>query len=114
VPALELESEVGDQSPGLQSRVVAAGLRTLSHLVANAAITVIFLNQAWTRQTQSGENWETSAGGPALKLHSAVRIAINKVASDRVRFRVLKNKAAGAFATGELTVGTGPGFTETL
>ena len=112
VPALELEADIGDQSPGLQSRVIAAGLRTLSHVVANAAITVVFLNQAWTRQTGFGENWETSAGGPALKLHSSIRIALNQVTETRVSFRILKNKAAAAFGTGELTRGAGLGFVE--
>ena len=105
VPALELEAGLGDQSPGLQSRVVAGGLRTLAHLAANAGVIVVFLNQA-------RDEWETSAGGPALKLHSAIRIALSVTDSGRVRFRIIKNKAAAAFGTGDLPAEAGPSLVE--
>jgi RecA/RadA recombinase len=61
----------------------------------------------------SGGEAETSAGGAPLKLYAAVRIALGPGAGQRVRFRVLKNKAAAAFAEGELEWNQGLGFVET-
>lgn len=112
VPSLELEAGLGDGSPGLQARVLASGLRTLARLAANAAMAVVFLNQARIRKDREGGESETSACGPALKLHAAVRIALRPAGSGRVAFRILKNKVATPFAAGELVRPAGGRFTE--
>jgi hypothetical protein len=52
-------------------------------------------------QPQGGEA-ETSAGGAPLKLYASLRIALDPRNGERVAFRVLKNKRAGAFRQGEL------------
>lgn len=113
VPKLELESGLGESGPGLHSRVLAAGLRRMAASAAKTGTCVVFLNQIRTRMGPAGEDAETSAGGPPLKLYAAVRIALSQVAGRRVRFRILKNKPAGAFAEGYLTWNRGPGFAET-
>jgi len=74
---------------------------------------VVFLNQLRTRMGPAGEDTETSAGGAPLKLYAAVRIVLFQATARRVRFRVLKNKAAGAFSEGELEWKVGSGFAET-
>ena len=101
VPAMELETALGESGPGLQNRVLASGLRKLAPTLARARATVVFLNQTRMR---SGEE-EASAGGPALKLHAALRIALETVAGRprRARYRVLKNKAGVPFREGELS-----------
>ena len=109
VPKLELDTPLGESGPGLQSRIVASGLRRLAAALARAEAAALFLNQTRGRpDAESGE--ETSAGGPPLKLRAAARIALYPIAQAGVRFRVLKNRPAAAFAGGELAWSGGPGF----
>jgi recombination protein RecA len=113
VPKLELEAGIGDSGPGLQGRVLASGLRSLSSAAARTGTSLIFLNQVRSRMESSGGEAETSAGGAPLKLFAAVRISLGPGAGRRVRFRVLKNKSAAAFGEGELEWNQGRGFVET-
>jgi len=113
VPRLELEARIGSGSHGLQGRVLASGLRHLARVVALSDAVVVFLNQMRSRPDRSGGNAETTAGGPSLKLYAAIRIALDPPAAGRVRFRVLKNKAAAAFTEGQLQVRQGAGFAAT-
>jgi hypothetical protein len=64
----------------------------------------LFLNHA------RGE--ESSAGGPGLKLYSAVRIFLEPGGRDQIRFRILKNKAGEPFGEVRLRWRAGQGFTE--
>lgn len=113
VPRLELEAGIGVSGPGLHGRVLASGLRSLSVTMAKTGTSLVFLNQIRSRMQSSGGEAETSAGGAPLKLYAAVRIALGPGAGKRVRFRVLKNKAAAAFGEGELEWNQGLGFMET-
>jgi recombination protein RecA len=108
VPRLELQSAIGDSGEGLHTRVLASGLRKLSHIVAVSGAVVIFLNQ--TRSRASDEN--SSAGGPPLKLYASLRLALDAEKGDQVAFRVLKNKGGGAFQEGRLVRGRGGEFVE--
>jgi recombination protein RecA len=110
IPRLELETLLGEGGQGLQSRVLASGLRNLAGIVARTGAVVVFLNQLRSRPEASRGESETTAGGPALKLYAAVRISLDARAPDRVRFRVLKNKAAAAFGEGDLHYQRGQGF----
>jgi recombination protein RecA len=112
VPSLELETGIGASGPGLHSRVLASGLRRLAMAVTRGGASVLFLNQTRGRPEPSGGEAETTAGGPPLKLYAAVRIALGPAGERRVRFRVLKNKVATAFAEGDLKWKAGLGFAE--
>jgi recombination protein RecA len=112
VPSLELETGIGASGPGLHSRVLASGLRRLAMAVTKAGASVLFLNQTRGRPEPSGGEAETTAGGPALKLYAAVRIALVPAGERRVRFRILKNKVAEAFLEGDLKWKPGLGFAE--
>jgi recombination protein RecA len=105
VPALELETPLGESGLGLQSRVLGSGLRKLARAMARAGATTVFLNQTRSRPIHAGgaDQEEFSAGGPALKLYASLRIALELAgAAGRTRFRVLKNKAGEPFREGEL------------
>ena len=105
VPRMELETKLGESSPGMQSRVLASGLRKLSAAVLRAGVVVLFLNQ-----TRGGEGEsEISAGGPGLKLYAAVRVLLEPAAPG-VRFRTMKNKVAAPFLDGELRWAETVGF----
>ena len=109
VPKLELETPLGDSGPGLQTRIVASGLRRLAGALARAEAAALFLNQTRGRPDADGGE-QTSAGGPPLKLYAAARIVLDPVAQAGVRFRVLKNRPAAAFAGGELAWSGEAGF----
>jgi len=106
VPRLELETGVGILK--LQTRVLGTALRHVVRSAARSDTSILFLNQARTRMDGSGE---TSAGGAPLKLHAAVRIALNKRAGG-VHFRILKNKFGASFASGSLEWRPGAGFVD--
>lgn len=99
VPAMELETALGESGPGLQNRVLASGLRKLAQALARSRASVVFLNQTRMRASQE----EASAGGAALKLYAGLRVAVEGASgARRARFRVVKNKAGVPFREGEL------------
>ena len=97
VPRLELEAGIGDSSPGLQARVLGSGIRRLTSVTSRTETAIIVLNQI-----RSAGEGETTAGGPALKQYAAVRLSIEMPAEDRIRFRILKNKASEASGSFEI------------
>lgn len=111
VPRLELQASIEGQGGTLQARVLASELRKLARITARSAACVLFLNQTRVRAEATPGELETSAAGPSLKLYAAVRIAL-AARRRAVRFRVLKNQLAAAFATGEWEWWPGLGFAE--
>lgn len=111
VPQLELDYGLGDSGSGLHSRVLASGLRRLSRTALNSDTTVVFTNQTRSKWDPSAGEMETSAGGAPLKLFAGLRVALLPAAG-RVRIRILKNKAAGAFQEAVLPWRSGLGFTK--
>jgi recombination protein RecA len=111
VPGLEMTLGVGS-APGLHSRVMASGLRKLSHALPRSCACVLFLNQARNRLEPAGGGGVTSAGGPPLKLYAALRVMLAPLAGGRVALRVLKNQIAAGAVGRELEWQTGRGFTE--
>jgi recombination protein RecA len=103
VPSLELLCSVGETGATLHASVLASGLRRLHRAVANSRACVLFLNQTRSRSNSLGEARETSAGGAPLRLYAAVRIAVNPVASRRMRLQILKNRAGSAFGSCEVS-----------
>jgi recombination protein RecA len=112
-PALELEIGLGDVASGLQSRILASGFRRLAFAAARTETAILVLNQV--RSRGGATEAETTAGGPGLKLHAAVRISLEHAGrSAGVRFRVLKSKMGDAFREGELRLDGGPECSKTL
>jgi recombination protein RecA len=111
VPHLEISANLGESGSGLQSRVLASGLRRLSRTALNSGTVIVFLNQTRSKWDPSAGEIETSAGGAPLKLFAALRIALLP-APGRVRVRVVKNKAAEAFQEAVLPWKSGYGFTK--
>ena len=111
-PQVELDAGVTGGA-GLQSRVLASGLKSLARAVARSGAAVLLLNQTRSRMDPRARGMETSAGGPSLKLYAAVRLLLEPVGGRTVRFRTLKNKAAAAFQEGALRLGDALGFAKT-
>jgi recombination protein RecA len=96
-PRLELDSAVGDGGAGLQSRVLSSGLRRLGVALRRNPASAVFLNQSRKHPDAPIGEREASAGGPALKLHAAVRIEFQPESGRRVRLRSLRSVAGKPF-----------------
>jgi recombination protein RecA len=112
VPQLELDTGIGNDAPGLHSRVLASGLRKLRHTLLKSTACVVFLNQMRNRPEASAGEGETSAGGVPLKLFAAVRIALLPYPGARLALRVRKNKVAESIAESALERRRDVGFVE--
>jgi recombination protein RecA len=100
-PAIELEIGIGESGPGLQARVLASGFRRLAVAAARTEMAVLVLNQI--RSGAGADYAETSAGGPAVKLHAALRISLEPLESGfGAHFRILKNRLATPVREGGL------------
>jgi recombination protein RecA len=114
VPQVELETGIGATGAGMHSRVLASGLRRLATAMRRSGSVALFLNQTRARMAGDGEESETAAGGPPLKLFAAMRIAVrgSPQRGRSIALRVVKNKAAGAPAECELVWKNEGGLTE--
>ena len=110
VPRLELETGLGTSGAGMQSRVLGSELRRLAQVAARAATAIVLLNQIRFRPATPGEG-ETSSGGPSIKLHAAVRLALS-ASGRRVRVRIVKNKLAAPYSEAHLEWRRERGFVE--
>lgn len=106
VPREEVEGEMGDQTIGLQARLMSRALRKLTASISKSRTTVVFINQIRMKVGVMFGSPETTPGGRALKFYSAVRIEIRRITSikegedtigNRCRIKVAKNKVAPPF-----------------
>ncbi len=110
-PRAEIEGEMGDQTVGLQARLMSRALRKLASITAKAGTTVVFINQIRMKIGVMFGNPETTPGGRALKFYTTVRIELRRIGSikdgtenvgNRCRIKVAKNKVAPPFRTVEV------------